>query len=30
VFCMEDYEAVILAELDCHFVLLIQEEDVLL
>jgi hypothetical protein len=29
VFCMENYEAVILAELYCHFVLLIQEEDVL-
>lgn len=29
VFCMENDEAVVLAELDCHFVLLIQEEDVL-
>jgi len=29
VFCMENDEAVVLAELYCHFVLLIQEEDVL-
>ena len=30
VFCMENDEAVVLAELYCHFVLLIQEKDVLL